>query len=370
MWMRSGLLSSICLLLLLFLLFGGCKREKPGSAYDVVSSLQPIARQVIVPRHQEFQRETVAFSQQADQYLQQPDSQQLLVLREAFLDLYVKYSACEPFIFGEIKSLFVHNRMAKWPCDTDQIEQSIASPDSIHAGYIATLGSTSRGLASLEYLLYAKAADSTHLSFTRGVGSMRRRGFLAAIAADLEQKATQLADFWGNSGTYAERWVNSTETGTQAPMALFANSLIAMTQNIAQKKIGGPLGKFDMNPPRTDELQAHYSRHSLALIKKNVETLKVAFDGVDQASGINAALDALEAKYGEQKLSEAISERFLQVQSELGKLAGTSLYLVIENEPQRLEALYAACRELLVMMKADLVSALSITLTVSDNDGD
>ncbi len=90
----------------------------------------------------------------------------------------------------------------------------------------------------------------------------------------------------------------------------------------------------------------------------------------DSDAGIDDYLNAVGAKYDDMSLSEKIDQQFTLVEDKINGLNSASLYDALSSNRQTVELLYEETQNLLVLFKVDVISNLSITLVLNDNDGD
>lgn len=352
-------------------LVAGCRNSKDDpKSYDIQGTLAPIAEETIIPAHQIFLNETEALKEECIDFLSRQDLEALTDLQNQLLITQQKWSACEAFEFGEAADLYIHSRIGKWPTNPFLIEQWASGNDSITRDFIESRGASSRGLPAIEYLLFDKPLDSTLAQMTIASAAAQRRAYLFGLCENLQLKADLLHEFWAPGGSnYGGRWANSSETGLDHPMSLLINRTIGLLEEVAKKKIGTPLGKFDWEVAQPDMVEAGLSSNSLELAIMNCNSLFQIHTGVRSGGGISAALDALEAKFDGESLSTFIDERFQLVLESLDRI-DTPLKEAVIGEYEKVDLAYSRLRDLLTLYKADLASALSVTVTVSDNDGD
>lgn len=368
--LHTSIFRSLLLAAAFSLIFSACKDDPETPTYEISTTLTPIGNELAIPLHDVLVAETGTLRTLAQNFAGTPDSANLTAFRSQLEVAHVAWKACEPFVFGDAKNQFLHNRIGKWPTNPTQIETILAGTDVLDDAFIDRQGSTARGLYALEYLVFFRSIDSTVYYFTNDAGATRRTDYLTGLCTNLEQKATGLRDFWSPSGgNYATDWANSTAVGSQHPMDLIVNELSSLLEEVAKDKIGTPLGKFNFDVPQPERIETPYGSYSLKLARENVRVLHEIFNGPNGAGGIDDALDALEAQYNGQPLSTAIDAEFTTLETELAAIP-EPLEEAIFDAAATLEAAYQTANDLLVLVRADLASALSVTIVPSDNDGD
>ena len=94
--------------------------------------------------------------------------------------------------------MLVSNEIKKWPINTGFMEEIIAGTESIDEASVAAAGSTAKGLAALEYLLFAPADNAALHSAL--ANSPQRMDYLVALAHNLASTSRELLHLWLPSG--------------------------------------------------------------------------------------------------------------------------------------------------------------------------
>lgn len=360
----------ICLLFLpLFSLAAlGCK-EPVEYHYDKSAVLTDVAYGQILPSTAGFMIETASLAGSAEAFVAGVDSATLVALQSQWERCVLKWKACEVFDFGVAKDSYLPGRIGKWPSDPDIIEGKIAGADSLDVAFFQNLGATARGLYALEYLLFDRSLPTTLADFSSGSLAARRRAFLLGTSWELHAKAQEWHGLWSAApDEYARKWANSSETGLEDPAGLLVNGMISLLEEVAKVKVGKPFGKFDLGILHPDAVESPRTGTSLALIRANLASLEAVFRGGDH-TGLDQALNDLHATYGDEDLSAAIIQEFGVVYHAMDQIT-MPLQDALINQHEQVEDLYEALKAMTVLFKADVSSAMSITVTVSDTDGD
>lgn len=346
----------------------GCK-EPVEYNYDKAALLTDVANGQILPTSAGFLISADSLDGSAEAFAASPDSAHLSTLKAQWEVAVLKWKACEPFDFGVAKNSYLSGRIGKWHCDPAIIEGKIAGGDSLDAAFFQNLGATARGLYAMEYLLFEHDHAATVQDFTSAQNASRRLTYLRGIAHELHSKARAWHDLWASAPeNYSEAWAQSTASGLEDPVGLLVNGMISVLEEVTKAKVGKPFGKFDLGILNPDGVESPRTGISLPLIRANVRSLESIFEGAEN-TGLDKALDDLHAMYGEADLSLAITQQFGVVNHAMDQITMPFQDALI-NQHQQVEDLYQALKALTVLFKADLSSAMSITVTVTDTDGD
>lgn len=342
--------------------------------YDRSAMLKDIADHVIMPNHAAFAAECSSLANMLDAL----DGSSMTVTNvEAAQAQWSKvanaWAFCELFNVGQIRDAYIHSKIHTWPANDAFIEQFIAGTDVLNEAYIATKGSSSKGIAAIEYLLFSTGGSAAVKdSLTTSPNAARRLTYLKACGQDLRTVATELNNMWLVGGkNYYATFINAKGTGITASTNMIVNELSALVEKMAGTKLSKPMGKANNNTVDKKLAEAFRSDISLDLIKSDLVVLEAAYHGGADTTttGIDDNLNAVGAKYDDKRLSDKISEQFVATRTALNNVT-SPLSVALDNDKADLETAYQELKKLLVLLKTDVVSDLSITLTWSDNDGD
>ncbi len=347
----------------------GCDGRGEVYDYDRVGILEEVAQSEILPGLAYLRFATDSLRSSVNQFTQQPTVQTLGMARAQWIKANLRWKACEIFEIGLVRDRRMQSRISKWPTDGGLIETEIVGATLMDQAYFEALGATSRGLPAMEYLLFGGDTSAVLQRFTTDSAAARRQDYLLGLAENLHLKAGELQQLWIASGeNYAYNFAHSTATGLEDPVGQLVNAMISMMEEVAKTKIGKPLGKFDLGILHPDAVESTYANVSKELIRANIVALQAAFLGTAH-TGLDMALDDLHANYGLIALSATITQQFTTTLAAIDQVT-LPLQDALVTQHDQVEAAYQAMKDLIVLFKADLCSAMSITVTVTDADGD
>ena len=327
-----------------------------------------IAESVIIPGHIALTEAARELDGAAQAFIQAPSADGLEALREEWLATEIAWKHVELYDFPGL--LLVHNAIESRPARVVFIEEAIAGADptavgEIDVAFIESLGSTSKGLSAIEYLIFSPDGDRTEIP--ESFSDPARRAYLTALSGNLVMKTQELLRFWApDRENYAQSFRENDSEGADinGSVSLLANNMIEMHEIVMRRRLGMPMGQTTDGIPRPEEVESYLSGHSLELMTANVASLQRTFD-----AGLDDYLDYLDRGRAENRLSAAIHAQFQNV---LGSLADvdTPLQLAVSGDPETVGTVFEAMRTLLVLLKTDMSALLGITVTFSDSDGD
>lgn len=341
--------------------------------FDRGAMLTHFTDDLILPGHEALLTALRDLETAARAFAAAPDAATLDSAQKAWLSANLARMAVLPYRLGPVDDSLLHNRLDNRPARTSFIDNDIlAGAQPIDTAYIDSIGSSSVGLGVVEYLLFDPAGgDAAVLAAFNGDDGARRRELLAALAAAMPPKAEELRRIWAADGqNYAVAFAAADmDTGDlQGSINMLTNQLISDVEEIVNSRLGMPLGKRTNGALRPDLVEAPYSGATLPRIVATLRGERAVFTGGD-GLGLDDYLDFLGASYDNAPLSKAITDQFDAAIAALEAINGP-LETAIYDDPAGVEAAYQEVFDLLVLLKADMVNQLGLTLTFNDNDGD
>jgi predicted lipoprotein len=339
---------------LILVLAAGCTPQ-----FDREAMLTNIADEVILPAHEAFLARSAALEKEAGDFSENPTAESLTRLQESWLEAARAWKRVELYPFGG--TMLLHTSIEKRPVNEEFIENFIATEPVLDEAFIEGIGSTSKGLGAIEYLIFDPEGGDAQV--LESFSDPRRGEYLAGLAANLNTRAERLGDAWApEGGNYREAFIDAAADGAdlEGSISLLSNEMIFLTEMVAREKIGVPLGKDGFGEPSPESAEGYRSGSSLDLTKANIEALQAAFE---------AGLDEYLSQLGGEATAEAISTQFETVLADLEAI-GPSLEEAVVTRPEDVEKAYQSLRVLVTLLKTDMANRLGITITFSDNDGD
>ncbi len=290
-------------------------------------------------------------------------------VREFYVAAHLAYQHNSPFEFGPAETEQIRVNLNVFPTDTLQINSSIFS-NSYNLNAANNLDA--KGFPALDYLLFGESNDEIALSkWTNDALSSSRFIYLESIVDDIYAKLSVVKNQWTNS--YSATFNQSLDASIGSALGNLVNQMSFEMENIKNLKLGIPLGKKTLGAIQPNKCEAYYSRKSLSLIKENVLALenmylgnsKTGTDGV----GFDDYLTAINATYNGGSLNDAIKNQFQIIKQKLSTL-NDPLSEQIIADATKVNLTYIEIQKMVVLLKADLPSALGVVITYQDGDGD
>ena len=279
-------------------------------------------------------------------------------------------------------------RIYSWPLTNPcRVDQEMVKGDLFDPTKLALAPANVRGLAALEYLLYAP--DDVNAcpgsSSINGDGSwaalspeqvrQRRARYAATVAQDLKLAAVALRDAWEPAaGDFLGELAGASTRGTygsvQDALNAISDGLIYLDKETKDMKLAGPLGLMGCASETCPQLvESRYAKRSAAHVVRNLVAFQHAFHG-GPPGGDELGFDDLLIAAGADALAADITTKVAAALAS-AMAVPDPLEDTLASDYARVEAAHATMAELNRVMKTQLMSVLDLELperAEGDND--
>ncbi|MEM7087851.1 MAG: imelysin family protein [Bacteroidota bacterium] len=315
----------------------------------------------IIPLQNSHIERADALVEATNTFLSNPSMTSLQDLKNSWKSGFSVFKAIECYKIGTVQITFAHGAIHRWPAEITFIEDNIQGTATIDDDFINAIGTSSKGYAAIEYLLFAGSESETIKSFTSGDFAVRRGEYLAALVENLKNRAVDLKTIWTGRENEFKQNLGSGVAGSHNQLV---NGYIALLETMKIRKLDKALNS---NPYQEELLEAFYSEESLNALSENLDILwqEYAGNGTNQFTMSDYLIDVLD----QQTLDTEIREAFQTTRSSFNAIQGP-LRTAIINQRLNVEELRDQVMNLIRLYKVDLSSAANIVVTFNDNDGD
>ena len=356
----------------LFLLFSACvlislTACRPGPdgvdddgpvapSFDRAAMLENWAEDVIVPAYAASSETTAQLAATATVFAETPTAEFLGALRTDFQAAYLSWQSLSPFLIGRAEEINLRFRANTYPTNPEMIEENIAA-----AAYNLALPSqtVAQGFPALDYLLYA---DPDALLAT-GSAADSRRDYLAQLALALSELVSAAAAEWTPEfiRTYT---LNDGNSATSSVDRTVNDYIFYFEKFLRAGKVGIPAGVFS-DTPLANRAEALHSKQS----KKLFLAALTASENFFNNDGLAEYLDALNVQRDGEALSRKITNQFSAIRA-AAENVNNDFSAQVTTDNVKMLALYDEMQRLVVLLKVDMLQALSINVDYVDADGD
>lgn len=354
--------------------FFSCKKKKQDEDqqpdFDRSELLKNLADNVIIPRFTNFNNSIVDLENKYNTFSSSNTLSNFQDLRQSFKSCYFAWQGCSPFDFGPSENYVLKGIVNTYPVDTTKINTNINN-----GGYV--LGAANNvdaiGLPAIDFLLFEDTNTNLALArFTTNSNASKRMTYLIDNINFIKSSSNNTLNDWNNN--YRSTFINADGTDVGSSLGLLVNSLNKDFEKfIRDGKVGIPVGVRSLGTPLPEKTEAYYAGFSVDLLTESITKLKSFINGNGETAGTNGFddyLNHLEAMHGSNLLSNKINDQFTQIETKISELNTFSLSEQVVNNQTKVNELYDELQKMVVLLKVDLSSALSILITYQDNDGD
>ena len=328
--------------------------------------LNGIVRNAIVPDYQELAVKCRALTASVKQLVKAPTAESLEKAREAwrgalFASDRVRWLQTGPIADHEYLSTFYYSKVLP-----ARIGEVLKSSRVIDEAYFEELGATSKGIYTLEHLLFdpkseppAGSAPNPEKLF--GTNVARGGQFLIALTQDLQKKADHVAQDWAS--TNRQDAAAKFTVGGQATLNSLVNQMARILEVVAEEHLNFVLHLPAPVTNQVDRIEGARSRTSVVQLAEILRGTHKAYRAGESA-GIDDYLRGLN-----EPLVARVEQRF---QTAIAAVQSINLPLevAVTDRRESVQRAYAAVHDLEVLFKVDVASALGVTITFTSGDGD
>lgn len=363
-------LQFVPILMGMVLLAASCKDKTDPTEYDRTALTANLGERVIVPAYDQLQDKVDLLRNGSADFRLAKDQVSLDSLQSRFEKAWLAWKACSAFEFGPAATASLRSVLNTFPCDTLQIHNNFTS-GAYDLNQAVNLDA--RGFQALDFLLHGLGSgDAAILNrYQSPSDSSKLAEYLEAVVSDIQAQVSNVRQAW-NSG-YLATFKASLGTDVGSSTSMLVNELNRDLEIIKTASIGIPLGKQTFDSPLPEKVEALYSEISIELAIAELQGLELLFEGQKDGSaegyGLREALNAVEALYNGENLGDAIHNQFQTAKAAVAAIPGSLSVAVVTNRVP-VEAAYNEIQKLVILLKTDMASALSILITYTDADGD
>lgn len=341
---------------------------------DRKAILTNLADNIIIPAYGNFKAKLNLMVTKGDAFAAKPDAQTLTDFRAAWVEAYTEWEKVELFDFGPAERQTLRNFFNIYPASEKGINTNIVDPSAsldVPASY------AQQGFPALDYLLNGLgSSDAIILGFyTNAPDAAKRIAYVKRLTARMNTLLDKVVTDWT---TYRETYISKTGLDIGSSTSLMVNAYVLHYERfIRSGKFGIPSGAMLNGVVSPEKVEAFYKKdisrtlaqtaHQAVIDFFNGKNIKTGAEGPSFKTYL-VALGAKDSATG-QSLAEIINNQFTASKGKMEVLK-PNLYEEVKTNNQAMVAVYTEMQKAVRMLKVDMTSAMSITITYTDNDGD
>ena len=370
---------NITYVLFCFLAFiGACGEDDtslptPSDSFDRSALLVNWADNIIIPRYDNFATSLSNLVISSQSFTDSPNPSSLEEVRASWLTAYSAFQKVSMFEIGRAETLNYRNRLNVYPTNTSEIEGYILS-NSWDLALPSTIDS--QGFPALDYLLYGLGTDQETLhKYTTDENASSYKMYLLDLVTTMQTLTNEVISDWENG--YRNTYITNTSSSASGAVDQTVNAFLFYYEKALRAgKVGIPAGVFSETSLPQNVESFHNQFVSKLLLNQALSATVSFFNGEGATAdfpsngfSLNSYLDALNTEKNGSDLSTLINNQFQVAFSKIELLDDNFIEQITNDNTKMLEA-YDELQRNVILMKVDMLQALSIDVNYVDADGD
>ena len=328
------------------------------------------ADNIIIPSILNFESSLSELKEITSLFANNPSSDGLSNIREAWLQSFLKWQHVEMFDIGIAEEIYYKNRVNIYPANVDRIENNILNQD-----YDLNQSSnfSSQGFNGLDYLLFGIGENDDEIILKYSSEDLNYSKYLTDVINKMIELTLEVKNGWNDE--YREEFINSTDnTSTSSINKLINDFIYYFEKGYRANKIGIPAGIWS-NSSLPDRVEAYHGKtYSKTLALEATLAIDNFFNGRHsndiESSGLSIGeyLNYIESDQDE-KLAVKINEQLEKIKVKLGELNNDFSEQVSQDNNSMLIT-YDVIQANVYLLKVDMLQKLNISIDYVDADGD
>ena len=342
--------------------------------FDRSSILKNYAENIIIPRYNDFKLALDNLKSSVDSYVAYPMVSTYDDMHNDWFEAYKKWQHIEMFNIGKAEEIMYFNTINTYPVDELRINENINSKR-----YELSNANdwSSQGLSGVDYMLHG-IEDNKEKVIQKYVDDTNYGDYLKNLLVIMTSNTDDIVQDWP---TYKDTFVQSSGNSNSSSLNMITNDFVYyFEKGLRANKIGIPAGVYSGGNTLPSKVEAHYSsKNSFQDISKDLAKEAViasenlflgkSSNGVSGPS-LKTYLDYVyNSDVNKENLSPIISSNY-QKAKEAIDLLDSNFINQINNDKTKMLNAFDKLQAIVVNMKTDMLSLLSIQVDYIDADGD
>jgi predicted lipoprotein len=329
---------------------------------------------IIIPRHNDFKSEIDNLKIAVDEFVESPISSTYDNLHNQWLITYKKWQHIEMFNIGKAEEINFLNTINTYPVDELRINENI---DSRKFNLTSSNDWSCQGLSGIDYMLHGidNSKENVILKYSN---NSNYGEYLKNLLDIIINNTDQVVNHWSEN---KNSFVNSSGNSNTSSLNMLTNDFVYyFEKGLRTNKIGIPVGYFSGGNVFPDKVEAYYSsKNSFNDVSKELakealiasENLFIGrYSSGSKGPSLKTYLDYIySADVNKNNLSPIILSNFQSANDAINELDKSFINQINSDKSKMLNA-FDKLQALVVNMKTDMLSILSIQVDYIDADGD
>lgn len=357
---------------ILSLILFACKKtnddDNGADGFNRQLILVNMADSLILPSYNDFQTKADVMVSDIRVFTENPTLGGLTQARAAWLNAYISWQKIALWNFGPAMDLNFISSANTYPADALKLDQI---SDGATYDLSSPFQKAIQGFPAIEYLLYGN--NKTDQEIVSSFSSSSKSGVINALAKKISDLNKSVLTSWNS--TYRQTFINSSGVDRGSSLGeLFNNTYLPyLEMHNREAKFGIPGGQRT-GTPLPGNVEGFYSKiYSKSLALAAFNAYKSAWYGTGYLTGkngssINNYLIFMDRKNGT-SIAATLTSQFQATEARINALE-PDFHAIAQTNPAKLREVWLAYQQMVVTIKTDVASVLSVTISYTDTDGD
>ncbi len=342
--------------------------------FDRSTILKNYVENIIIPRYNDFKVEIEGLKVSINDFTQTPNTSNLQKLHDSWLESYKKWQHIEMFNIGKAEELMYLQKMNAYPADNSRIEANVSSSKT---DLTSANDFTSQGFPAIDYMIHGVATDFVSVSNIYANDS-KYGDYLKVLVEVMIQNTGDIIQDWSST---KDSFIQSSGNSNTSSLNMVTNDFVYyFEKGLRANKIGIPAGRYSGGDALPSKVEAYYSSKnsfqdvSKILAMEAVVASENFFTGKSSTGAMGASLktylDYIHASdVNKENLSPLIISNFQEAKQAVNQLDANFINQ-INNDQLKMMNAFNKLQAIVVNLKTNMLSLLSIQVDYTDADGD
>jgi len=350
--------------------FASCDPYEEQDNVEYSDFFENVADHMVVPRYAQFQSDLSGLEESLNTF-DASNVSTLISLQEQFKAAYLSWQFISVFEFGPAAeySALLRTNCNTFPTNSFRVEENIEVGEynlSFPSNYEA------KGLPALDYLLFHSSQSDLLIELS----DVSRIIYMQDCLADMLGRVNEVVSAWDS---YRSTFIGSEGNDQNSSLSLLFNQFLYDYEKLKRDKFALPSGfatQFGIPlDTDTDLVEGRYSKMSFLLMEANLIALENIFLGIGENGVDGVGIFEKLKEYNAQStvvdgdLAIAVQEQFIICKEAINQFSN-DLPFEITNNISEVQEVSNELQKMVPMIKNDMRSYLSVTVTLTDSDGD
>ena len=342
--------------------------------FDRSTILNNYVSNIIIPRYGDFKVALDDLKIAVDDFTLAPTQGTYQKLHDEWLESYKRWQHIEMFNIGKAEELMYLQKMNAYPADNSRIEANVSSEKT---DITSPNDFTSQGFPAIDYLIHGVATDFESVSNVYSNDS-KYGNYLKVLVDVMVKNTNDIIQDWSST---KDSFIQSSGNSNTSSLNMITNDFVYyFEKGLRANKIGIPAGRYSGGDALPTKVEAYYSSKnafqdvSKILAMEAITASENFFTGKSLTGAMGASLktylDYIHASdVNKENLSPMIINNFQEAKQAVNQLDGNFI-TQINNDQLKMMNAFNKLQAIVVNLKTNMLSLLSIQVDYTDADGD